>query len=104
MVGDPEYSKCAFVETVQTFENEEDFEEYDLSTCGPSEIITFGKRYDAKGNVSGVWDPTTYATLKSNPAEIEQRRYQDFLESLRGGTRVNPVSYTHLTLPTIYSV
>ena len=89
MVGDPEYSKCAFVETVQTFENEEDFEEYDLSTCGPSEIITFGKRYDANGNVSGVWDPTTYATLKSNPAEIEQRRYQDFLESLRGGTRIN---------------
>ena len=89
MVGDPEYSKCTFIETVQTFENEEDFEEYDLSTCGPSEIITFGKRYDANGNEVGVWDPTTYATLKSNPAEIEQRRYQDFLESLRGGTRIN---------------
>ncbi len=89
MVGDPTYSKCAFVETVQTFEDEEDFEEYDLSTCGPSEIVSFGKRYDADGKEVGVWDPTTYATLKSNPAAIEQRRYQDFLESLRGGTRVN---------------
>jgi hypothetical protein len=89
MVGDPAYSKCAFIETVQTFENEEDFEEYDLNTCGPSEILTFGKKYDADGNEVGVWDPTTYATLTSNPAAIEQRRYQDFLESLRGGTRVN---------------
>ena len=89
MVGDPAYSKCKFIETVQTFENEEDFEEYDLNTCGPSEILTFGKKYDADGNEVGVWDPTTYATLTSNPAAIEQRRYQDFLESLRGGTRVN---------------
>ena len=89
MVGDPAYSKCAFVETVQTFEKEEDFEEYDLSTCGPSEIVSFGKRYNADGEEVGVWDPTTYATLRGNPVEIEQRRYQDFLESLRGGTRVN---------------
>jgi len=89
MVGDPAYSKCAFVETVQTFEKEEDFEEYDLSTCGPSEIVSFGKRYNADGKEVGVWDPTTYATLRGNPVEIEQRRYQDFLESLRGGTRVN---------------
>ena len=89
MVGDPAYSKCAFIETVQTFENEEDFEEYDLNTCGPSEIPTFGKKYNADGDEVGIWDPTTYATLKSNPAAIEQRRYQDFLESLRGGTRVN---------------
>ena len=89
MVGDPAYSKCKFIETVQTFENEEDFEEYDLKTCGPSEIITFGKRYDANGDEVGIWDPTTYATLTSNPAAIEQRRYQNFLESLRGGTRIN---------------
>jgi hypothetical protein len=89
MIGDPAYSRCAFVETVQTFEDEEDFEEYDLSTCGPSEVVTFGKKFDVNGNEVGVWNPRTYATLKGNPVEIEQQRYQDFLESLRGGTRVN---------------
>lgn len=87
MVGDPNYEKCKFVETVRTFESEEDFEEYDLSR-GPEEEF-FGKKYDLNGKEVGVWDPGAYANLNSNAALIEQRRYQNFLESLRGGTRVS---------------
>ena len=96
MIGDPDYSNrnrggrgtgCDFIETVKTFENEEDFEEYDLSG-GPAEIV-FGKRRSADGEELGPWDPTIYATLRGNPVELQQRRYQDFLESLGRGQRVN---------------
>ena len=87
MVGDPNYERCKFVETVRTFENEEDFEEYDLS--GGPEDEFFGKRYDVNGKEVGVWDPGAYANLNPNPALVEQRRYQNFLESLRGGTKVS---------------
>ena len=89
MVGDPEYPNCKFIESVQTFENEEDFEEYDLATCAPSQIVTFGSTFDADGNEVGEWNPRAYATLKGNPIELEIKRYQDFLASLRGGSRIN---------------
>tara|TARA_Y100000004_G_scaffold175651_1_gene215443 strand:- start:1362 stop:6470 length:5109 start_codon:yes stop_codon:yes gene_type:complete len=87
MVGDPNYPKCKFVETVKTFENEEDFEEYDLSRA-PDETF-FGKKYDLNGREVGVWDPNAYANLRRSPVAIEQRRYQNFLESLRRGTRIS---------------
>ncbi len=83
---------CEFVETFKTFEKEEDFEEYDLSG-GPGEV-TFGTRRGLNGEEIGPWDPTIYATLKGNPVEIEQRRYQDFLESLGRGSRVDVGSNT----------
>ena len=74
MVGDPEYPNCKFIESVQTFENEEDFEEYDLATCAPSQIVTFGSTFDANGNEVGEWNPRAYATLKGNPIELEIKR------------------------------
>ena len=105
MIGDPEYSGagglgaglnqntgCEFVETFKTFEKEEDFEEYDLSG-GPGEV-TFGRRRGLDGEEIGPWDPTIYATLKGNPVEIQQRRYQDFLESLGRGSKVDVGSNT----------
>ena len=105
MIGDPEYSGagglgtglnqntgCEFVETFKTFEKEEDFEEYDLSG-GPGEV-TFGRRRGLDGEEIGPWDPTIYATLKGNPVEIQQRRYQGFLESLGRGSKVDVGSNT----------
>lgn len=87
MIGDPDYPDCKFFTTVQTFENEEDFEDYDLSSC--PEIAGFGRRYNAEGKDIGPWDPTVYANLQSDPVRIEIQRYQDFLLSLKGGQRIS---------------
>ena len=86
MIGDPDYPECKFFKTVETFENEEDFEEYDLSGA-PSE--SFGRRYDKDGKNIGIWDPTLYATLEDDPIRLEIQRYQDFLLSLRKESKVN---------------
>jgi hypothetical protein len=88
MIGDPAYPDCKFLNTVETFEREEDFEEYDLSQCSSSSR-SFGKRYDENGNEVGAWDPTIYANLDDDPIKIEIQRYQDFLLSLRKGQKIN---------------
>ena len=88
MIGDPGYPDCKFLNTVETFEREEDFEEYDLSQCSSSSR-SFGKRYDENGNEAGAWDPTIYANLDNDPIKIEIQRYQDFLLSLRKGQKIN---------------
>ena len=88
MIGDPGYPDCKFLNTVETFEREEDFEEYDLSQCSSSSR-SFGKRYDENGNEVGAWDPTIYANLDNDPIKIEIQRYQDFLLSLRKGQKIN---------------
>jgi hypothetical protein len=87
MIGDPGYPDCKFLTTVETFENEEDFEEYDLS--GAPTTGSFGRRYDKDGKDIGIWDPTVYANLDNDPARIEIQRYQDFLLSLRRGQKIN---------------
>jgi hypothetical protein len=87
MIGDPGYPECKFLTTVETFENEEDFEEYDLS--GAPTTGSFGRRYDKDGKDIGIWDPTVYANLDNDPARIEIQRYQDFLLSLRRGQKIN---------------
>ena len=86
MIGDPAYPDCKFINTVETFEREEDFEEYDLSGAPPS---SFGRRYDKDGKDIGIWDPTVYASLDSDPVRLEIQRYQDFLLSLRKGQKIN---------------
>ena len=88
MIGDPAYPDCKFLNTVETFEREEDFEEYDLSQCSSSSR-SFGKRYDENGNEVGAWDPTIYANLDDDPIKLEIQRYQDFLLSLRKGQKIN---------------
>ena len=87
MIGDPDYPDCKFFSTVQTFENEEDFEDYDLSSC--PEVNGFGRRYNAEGKDIGPWDPTVYASLADDPVSIEIQRYQDFLKSLGQGVRIS---------------
>ena len=72
------------VGTLQTFENEEDFEEYDLKNCAPEET-DFGRRVGADGEDLGEWDPSLYASLKVDPIRREIFAYQQFLSSLRNG-------------------
>ena len=72
------------VGTLQTFENEDDFEEYDFSSCAP-EIVDFGRRVGANGEDIGEWDPSLYASLKVDPIRREIIAYQQFLNSLRNG-------------------
>ena len=89
MIGDPDYPDCKFFRTVQTFENEEDFEDYDLSSCSGEEETPLGRRYNAEGQDIGIWDPSVYANFNDNPARIEAQRYQNFLLSLQGGQRIS---------------
>ena len=89
MIGDPSYPECKFVKTFITYENEEDFEEPDLTICAPSSSGGFGRRYNAEGTDIGPWDPTVYANFDGSPARAEIQRYQDFLLSLQGGVKVN---------------
>ena len=72
------------VGTLQTFENEEDFEEYDLRTCAPAPV-DFGRRVGADGEDIGEWDPSIYASLRVDPIRREIIAYQEFLDSLREG-------------------
>ena len=72
------------VGTLQTFENEEDFEEYDFRSCAPAEV-SFGRRQGANGEDLGEWDPSLYASLKVDPIKREIIAYQAFLDSIRDG-------------------
>ena len=72
------------VGTLQTFENEEDFEEYDFRNCAPAQV-SFGRRQGANGEDLGEWDPSLYASLKVDPIRREIIAYQDFLNSIRDG-------------------
>jgi len=72
------------VGTLQTFENEEDFEEYDLQTGAPP-TVSFGRRVGADGEDIGEWDPSLYASLKVDPIKREIIAYQSFLDSIKNG-------------------
>jgi hypothetical protein len=74
------------VETVEYYDQEEDFEEYDI--CPPTEV-GYGRLYSPDGKDIGEWDPTIYANLSKDPISREIKAYQDFLASLKGGYRFN---------------
>ena len=65
--------------TVEVFDQEEDFEVYDLSTCG-EDPASYGTRTDPDGKPIGPWDPNLFATLAEDPIKAEIQRYQDFLQ------------------------
>ena len=74
------------VGTLETFEDEEDFEEYDLSTGAPPDVdVEFGRRFGADGEDLGEWDPSLYASLRVDPIRREILAYQNFLESIGDG-------------------
>jgi hypothetical protein len=80
LVGDPEYPDCTFVDTFEVFDQEDDFEDYQI--CDPVDDVGYGTRYDPDGKPIGRWEPTLYATLSRDPIAREIQRYQDFLQQL----------------------
>jgi len=74
------------VETVEYYDQEDDFEDYEI--CLPTDA-GYGRIYSADGKDIGEWDPTLYANLSKDPIRLEIQKYQKFLTSLRGGSRIN---------------
>lgn len=70
------------VETVEVYDQEEDFEEYEI--CEPTDP-GYGNRYGPNGELLGEWDPATYTNLTQNPIRREILLYQDFLQK-----KINP--------------
>ena len=65
------------VETVEVYDQEEDFEEYEI--CEPTDV-GYGNRYGPDGELLGEWDPTIYTNLTEDPIRREIQEYQDFLQ------------------------
>ena len=91
ILRDPSSDDPVFVEE---FDQEEDFEEYDLETCAPElEKIPYGQRFSPDGKVLGNWNPSTYLSVGfgeiSDPIRLEIERYQKFLADLQEGSIVN---------------
>ncbi|MBU89553.1 MAG: hypothetical protein CMA57_04095, partial [Euryarchaeota archaeon] len=66
--------------TTEYFDQEEDFEIYDLTPDG-TELSGYGLRYGVQGEILGNWDPNLFATLAADPIQLEINKYQDFLAS-----------------------
>jgi hypothetical protein len=81
LVGDPDYPDCKYVDTEEVFDQESDFEDYQI--CDPVDDEDYGIRYDSEGRPIGKWDPKLYATLSQDPISREIRDYQDFLKRLQ---------------------
>ena len=81
------------VETEEVYDKEEDFEEYDLSSCRP---ITIDPtiRWGIDGQVDGIWDPKVYTQLTKDPIKREIEKYQNYIE---GG--LNPWWTTRQEVP-----
>ena len=79
--------------TTEYFDQEEDFEIYDLTPDG-TELSGYGLRYGVDGDVLSNWDPNLFATLAVDPIGGEIQKYQDFL---RQG--INPFWHTRKEVP-----
>ena len=67
------------VETEEVYDKEDDFEEYDLTSCRP--ITTDPTlRWGMDGKVDGIWDPKVYTQLTKDPIKREIEKYQDYIE------------------------
>ena len=64
--------------TVQYFDQEDDFEVYDL-TPPSGQLSGYGDRFGVDGENLGEWDPNLYATFVQDPIQREIRDYQDYL-------------------------
>ena len=79
--------------TTEYFDQEEDFEVYDLTPDG-TELSGYGLRHGVEGEVLGPWDPNLFATLAKDPIQLEINRYQDFLKQ-----GINPFWHTRKENP-----
>ena len=67
------------VETTETFENESDFEDYEL--CEPTDV-GYGRRYGPDGEDLGSWDPKVYTEPGEDPIKKEVEEYEKIVRRL----------------------
>ena len=79
--------------TTEYFDQEEDFEIYDLTPDG-TELSGYGRRFGPNGEDLGEWDPNLFATLADDPIGNEIQKYQDFLSK-----GINPFWHTRKENP-----
>ncbi len=70
---------CKKVKTYIVYDKEEDYEEYDLTSCKGVDLTDYGTRYNVYGQPVGLWDPRVYANLSKDPIRAEIHRYQQYL-------------------------
>ena len=70
---------CKDDKTYIVYDKEEDYEEYDLTSCRGEDLNDYGTRYNIYGNPMGIWDPTVYANLSKDPIRAEIYEYQKYL-------------------------
>ncbi len=66
----------------QTYEDEEDFEVYDLDTCAPRQV-GFGSVYNIDGKNIGSWNPNRYVNPSETPFQETVEQYIKFLNAPR---------------------
>ena len=70
---------CKDDKTYIVYDKEEDYEEYDLTSCRGVDLNDYGTRRNIHGNPIGIWDPTVYANLSKDPIRAEIYEYQKYL-------------------------
>jgi hypothetical protein len=67
------------VETTETYENEADFEEYEI--CEPTDV-GYGQNWGPNGEDLGPWDPKTYTEPGEDPIRKEVGEFEKLVRNL----------------------
>jgi hypothetical protein len=67
------------VETTETFDNEADFEDYEL--CDPTDV-GYGQNWGPDGEDLGSWDPKVYTEPGEDPIRNEVIKFQEIVRKL----------------------
>jgi hypothetical protein len=67
------------VETTETFENEADFEEYEI--CEPTDV-GYGQNWGPNGEDLGPWDPKTYTEPGEDPIRKEVEEFEELVRKI----------------------
>jgi hypothetical protein len=67
------------VETTETFENEADFEEYEI--CEPTDV-GYGQNWGPNGEDLGPWDPKTYTEPGEDPIRKEVGEFEELVRKI----------------------
>jgi hypothetical protein len=67
------------VETTETYENEADFEEYEI--CEPTDV-GYGQNWGPNGEDLGPWDPKTYTEPGEDPIRKEVEEFEKLVRNL----------------------
>jgi hypothetical protein len=66
-------------ETIETYENESDFEDYEL--CEPTDV-GYGRRYGPNGEDLGPWEPRSYTEPGEDPIRKEVEEFEKIVRRL----------------------